>query len=156
MVSDTLWKYSKIIPNHTGWLTVSIQPAHSLYWEEYGNHAGEPVLFLHGGPGGGTTPDLARFFNPERYRIILFDQRGSGKSIPSAAESDASAALADNTTPHLIKDITLLLSQCFLILLFNGFTATIIHFKAHIHNIIILFVCFWRKLGQYTCLSLCY
>lgn len=104
-MNDTVWKYPQINPNHTAWLTVSIQPPHSIYWEEYGNPAGEPVVFLHGGPGGGAAPDLARFFDPARYRIILFDQRGCGKSIPCASNDDATAALADNTTPHLVEDI---------------------------------------------------
>lgn len=63
-------------------------------------------MFLHGGPGAGCHNSAARFFNPERYRIILFDQRGCGKSTPSAGDDDATAALADNTTQHLIHDIS--------------------------------------------------
>ncbi|MES2208296.1 MAG: prolyl aminopeptidase [Pseudomonadota bacterium] len=104
-MSEVVWKYPPIEPYHTGWLTVSTEPFHSLYWEEYGNREGEPILFLHGGPGGGTAPYMARVFDPARYRIILFDQRGCGKSIPSAAEGDATAALAANTTSDLVNDI---------------------------------------------------
>lgn len=74
---------------------------HRIYWEESGNPEGIPVLFLHGGPGSGTSPLQRRFFDPACYRIILFDQRGSGKSTPYAS-------IADNTTPHLIADIELL------------------------------------------------
>lgn len=74
---------------------------HRIYWEESGNPSGMPVLFLHGGPGSGTSPSQRRFFDPDYYRIILFDQRGSGKSTPYAE-------LTDNTTPHLIADIELL------------------------------------------------
>lgn len=69
-----------------------------VYWEESGNPAGIPVLFLHGGPGSGTSPLQRRFFDPEHYRIVLFDQRGCGQSTPYAG-------LHDNTTPHLIADI---------------------------------------------------
>src|SRR6187397_3322070 len=83
-------------PNRTGRLRVS--DLHELYWEESGNPKGKPVVFLHGGPGGGTDPKMRRFFNPKRYRIVLFDQRGSGKSRPSAS-------LVDNTTWHLVADI---------------------------------------------------
>jgi proline iminopeptidase len=71
---------------------------HELYFEESGNPAGKPVVFLHGGPGGGTSAAMRRFFDPRRYRIILFDQRGCGRSRPHAS-------LADNTTWHLVADI---------------------------------------------------
>ncbi|MGA7178537.1 MAG: prolyl aminopeptidase [Thiobacillaceae bacterium] len=74
---------------------------HRIYWEESGNPKGMPVIFLHGGPGSGTSPQQRRFFDPEYYRIILFDQRGSGRSTPYGE-------LKDNTTPHLIADIELL------------------------------------------------
>ena len=62
-------------------------------------------MFLHGGPGAGCHKSFAHFFNPERYRVILFDQRGCGKSTPSASDDDATAALTDNTTAHLIDDV---------------------------------------------------
>lgn len=71
---------------------------HSLYVEESGNPKGIPVLFLHGGPGGGCSPTHRRFFNPERYRIILFDQRGCGRSTPHAN-------LEHNTTQALVSDM---------------------------------------------------
>jgi proline iminopeptidase len=86
-------------------LTVQDDPPHRIYWEEFGAADGEPVLFLHGGPGAGCHRYYAHFFNPERYRIVLFDQRGCGKSTPNASEDDARAALADNTTAHLIGDV---------------------------------------------------
>jgi proline iminopeptidase len=71
---------------------------HRLYWEQSGNPAGVPIIFLHGGPGAGTAPAYRRFFDPSHYRIILFDQRGAGRSTPEAN-------LTDNTTQHLISDI---------------------------------------------------
>jgi len=71
---------------------------HRLYWEQSGNPAGVPVVFLHGGPGAGTAPAYRRFFDPESYRIVLFDQRGAGRSTPEAD-------LTDNTTGDLIVDI---------------------------------------------------
>jgi proline iminopeptidase len=71
---------------------------HDLYFEECGNPDGKPVVFLHGGPGGGSEPKQRRFFDPKRYRIILFDQRGCGKSTPHAS-------LVDNTTWDLVADI---------------------------------------------------
>lgn len=71
---------------------------HRLYWEASGNPNGKPVVFLHGGPGGGTDPKQRRFFDPARYKIVLFDQRGCGKSTPHAS-------LVDNTTWHLVGDI---------------------------------------------------
>jgi proline iminopeptidase len=75
-----------------------VSPEHEIYYEESGNPKGKPVVFLHGGPGGGTDPKMRRFFNPKRYRIVLFDQRGCGRSRPSAS-------LVDNTTWHLVSDI---------------------------------------------------
>ncbi|WP_174627409.1 alpha/beta fold hydrolase, partial [Candidatus Methylobacter favarea] len=71
---------------------------HSVYVELSGNAEGIPVIFLHGGPCSGTKPDHRRFFNPERYRIILFDQRGCGQSVPFGE-------LEDNTTDDLIADM---------------------------------------------------
>lgn len=75
-----------------------VDALHTLYVEESGNPNGLPVLFLHGGPGAGCEPTHRRFFDPERYRIILFDQRGAGQSTPHAE-------LRDNTLWHLIADI---------------------------------------------------
>src|SRR4051812_41336869 len=88
--------YPEIEPFRTGRLRVS--DVHELYFEESGNPAGKPVVFVHGGPGGGTEPKQRRFFDPARYRIILFDQRGCGKSTPHAS-------LVDNTTWHLVADM---------------------------------------------------
>ena len=88
--------YAPIRPYASGRLRVS--PLHELYYEESGNRRGKPVVFLHGGPGGGTDPKMRRFFDPKRYRIVLFDQRGCGKSTPNAS-------LVDNTTWHLVEDI---------------------------------------------------
>jgi proline iminopeptidase len=94
---------SCLFPEVTPYRQGFLEPdgVHRIYWEESGNPAGTPVLFLHGGPGSGTSPLQRRFFDPSCYRIILFDQRGSGKSTPYAE-------LAGNTTPHLIDDIELL------------------------------------------------
>jgi proline iminopeptidase len=77
-----------------------------VYWEQSGNPDGKPVVFLHGGPGGGTAPWHRRFFDPERYRIVLLDQRGCGRSTPHA--SDPAADLRHNTTWHLVADLELL------------------------------------------------
>jgi proline iminopeptidase len=74
-----------------------------LYVEESGRPSGKPVVFLHGGPGGGTDPQQRRFFDPERYRIVLFDQRGCGRSTPHVA--DPGTDLSVNTTWHLVADI---------------------------------------------------
>ncbi|MBP6876450.1 MAG: prolyl aminopeptidase [Phenylobacterium sp.] len=100
------WSYPQAQPNRSGLLAVS--PGHKLYWEEYGNPDGEPVMFLHGGPGGACAPVMSRFFDPKRYRVILFDQRGCGKSEPTVASAGAKVALADNTTDHLVADINAL------------------------------------------------
>ena len=88
--------FAPIEPRVTGMLRVS--DLHTVYWEESGNPDGIPVVFVHGGPGGGTEPAHRRFFDPQRYRIILFDQRGSGRSTPHAE-------LRDNTTWHLVADM---------------------------------------------------
>lgn len=87
--------YPEIEPYETGRLKVS--EIHELYYEQVGNPKGKPVVFLHGGPGGGIHPDHRRFFDPNHYRIILFDQRGSGKSTPIAE-------LRENDTWNLVKD----------------------------------------------------
>jgi proline iminopeptidase len=75
-----------------------VSDRHRLYWEEVGNPDGLPVLFLHGGPGSGIAKVHRRFFDPKAYRVVLFDQRGAGKSTPVAD-------IAENTTQHLIDDI---------------------------------------------------
>ncbi|KAJ7533974.1 hypothetical protein O6H91_13G073800 [Diphasiastrum complanatum] len=88
--------FPPIEPYKSGFLDVS--DLHSLYWEESGNPNGQPIVFLHGGPGSGTSSGNRRFFDPNFFRIILFDQRGAGKSTPHAC-------LEDNTTWHLVDDI---------------------------------------------------
>jgi proline iminopeptidase len=96
-VKDPLtWMYPPIEPRVTGRLKVS--DVHELYWEESGNPGGKPAVFLHGGPGGGTDARQRRFFDPSRYRIVLFDQRGCGRSTPHAS-------LEANTTWDLVADI---------------------------------------------------
>ncbi len=88
--------YPAIEPYLRGRLQVS--DLHEIYFEESGNPNGRPVVVLHGGPGGGSSPNLRRFHNPEHYRIILFDQRGCGHSTPHAC-------LIDNTTWALVADM---------------------------------------------------
>jgi proline iminopeptidase len=102
------WKYPQSPPNRTGMLQVDHGPDHTLYWEEYGAPDGEPVMFLHGGPGGACAPVMSRFFDPKRYRVILFDQRGCGKSTPTVASHGPSVALVRNDTDHLVADINTL------------------------------------------------
>ncbi|MBL8651070.1 MAG: prolyl aminopeptidase [Sphingopyxis sp.] len=99
------WVYPAAAPLSSGLLAVDVEAGHRLYWEEYGNPGGEPVMFLHGGPGGACAPDMARFFDPARYRVILFDQRGCGKSEPTVASAGPAVALRHNTTADLIGDI---------------------------------------------------
>jgi proline iminopeptidase len=99
------WKYPASTPHADGHLDLQSPAGHRMYWAEHGNPQGEPVLVVHGGPGGGCGPFMARYFDPRRYRIILFDQRGCGKSTPSATDNDAGPALAENTTAYLIADI---------------------------------------------------
>lgn len=95
--------YPPIEPYQTGKL--ELDGRHTMYWEESGNPDGEPVVFLHGGPGAGSTPAHRRFFDPGHYRIIIYDQRGAGRSEPSGE-------LTDNTTPHLIADLEKLRDRC--------------------------------------------
>jgi proline iminopeptidase len=97
MTSDTMRTvFPEIEPYRTG--TLAVDELHTLYWEECGNPDGQPVLFLHGGPGAGTSPSHRRFFDPAHYRIVLFDQRGAGKSTPLGEYHN-------NTTALLIEDI---------------------------------------------------
>lgn len=88
--------YPEIQPFQSGHLKVS--DLHEIYYEQVGNPAGIPVVFLHGGPGGGINPDHRRFFDPQKYRAVLFDQRGCGQSTPFAE-------LRENSTWDLVKDI---------------------------------------------------
>lgn len=88
--------FPEIEPYRTGYLKVS--PIHEIYWEEAGSPGGRPAVFLHGGPGAGLSPKHRRFFDPGFYRVILFDQRGAGRSRPHAE-------LAGNTTWALVEDM---------------------------------------------------
>jgi proline iminopeptidase len=88
--------FPPIEPYRSGRLKVD--GLHELYWEECGSPNGLPVVFLHGGPGAGASPAHRRFFDPKRYRIVIFDQRGAGRSTPLGETTD-------NTTPHLVADI---------------------------------------------------
>lgn len=93
--------YPEIEPFDSGMLDVG--DGHELYWEVSGNPEGRPVVFLHGGPGAGTSPAHRRLFDPEKYRIVLFDQRMCGRSTPHASEPGAD--LSTNTTWYLVADI---------------------------------------------------
>lgn len=87
--------YPPLEPYHAGCMVSGL---HQIHLEECGNPAGIPVLFLHGGPGSGCRPDHRRFFDPSRYRIVLVDQRGAGRSLPQGE-------LRENTTGHLLDDL---------------------------------------------------
>ena len=86
-------------PFETGYLAVG--EMHQIYFEQYGRKEGKPAIFLHGGPGGNSSKDSTKFFDAEVYRVVLFDHRGAGKSLPHAE-------LRENTTQHLINDIEIL------------------------------------------------
>jgi len=88
--------YPPIEPFHHGWLDVG--DGHEIYFEESGNPEGKPCVFVHGGPGGGSSPAARQFFDPKHYRIVVFDQRGCGRSRPHAS-------LEANTTWHLVADM---------------------------------------------------
>ena len=88
--------YPRLESRRSGRLRVS--EIHEIYWEESGNPNGIPVIAVHGGPGGGSSPEMRRFFDPGKYRIILFDQRGCGRSTPHSE-------LRENTTWDLIDDM---------------------------------------------------
>lgn len=92
--SERMKLYPDLDAYDTGMLKVS--DIHTMYYEQSGNPSGKPVVVVHGGPGGGTSPGLRCFFDPAAYRIIMFDQRGCGKSTPHAS-------LEDNTTWHLVR-----------------------------------------------------
>lgn len=88
--------YPEIEPYETGFLDVG--DGHTIYWERVGTKGGKPAVFLHGGPGGGVNPTQRRVFDPALYDVVLFDQRGCGRSTPHAS-------LEANTTWHLVADI---------------------------------------------------
>jgi proline iminopeptidase len=88
--------FPEIEPRASGMLR--LDALHSMYWEESGRPDGIPAVFLHGGPGAGSTPRHRRFFDPDAYRIVVYDQRGAGRSKPLGE-------LRDNSTPHLVADL---------------------------------------------------
>jgi proline iminopeptidase len=94
--------YPDIEPNRAGYL--ELDDIHQMYWEECGNPRGVPVVFLHGGPGAGSAPAHRRFFDPAHYRIVIYDQRGAGRSRPLGE-------LRNNTTPLLVEDLERLRRQ---------------------------------------------
>ncbi len=96
MPDPTPYLFPAITPLRSGMLPVD--ELHTIYWEEVGNPQGIPVIFLHGGPGAGLSPAHRRFFDPRHFRVILFDQRGAGKSTPLGE-------VRNNTTPLLVEDI---------------------------------------------------
>jgi proline iminopeptidase len=98
LTADTLDSllFPAIEPRRIG--RIALDRRHEMYWEESGSANGIPVVFLHGGPGGGTIPNQRRFFDPTAYRIVLFDQRGCGQSTPTGD-------IAANTTADLVADI---------------------------------------------------
>lgn len=91
--------YAPIEPYDSGML--ALDEVHTMYWETSGNPLGIPVVFLHGGPGGGCAPEHRRFFDPSFFRVVLYDQRGAGASTPFAEVSN-------NTTQHLVADLEVL------------------------------------------------
>ena len=93
-----------IEPYESGMLDVG--DGNRIYWETCGNPSGKPVVNVHGGPGSGTSAGPRRAFDPEKCRIIIFDQRGCGRSTPSAADPDTDMSV--NTTHHLVSDMELL------------------------------------------------
>ncbi|MEP7275510.1 MAG: alpha/beta fold hydrolase, partial [Betaproteobacteria bacterium] len=93
--SDALL-YPACQPSATGMLQLDLR--HAMHWEVCGNPAGVPLVFIHGGPGGGSLPHHRRYYDPSFWRIVLYDQRGAGRSTPVAD-------VVDNTTQHLIADL---------------------------------------------------
>jgi proline iminopeptidase len=96
MISRRRDLYPPLEPYRTG--SLRLDARHTMYWEESGNPRGAPVLFLHGGPGAGATPVHRRFFDPEYWRIVIFDQRGAGRSSPLGE-------IENNSPTHLVGDI---------------------------------------------------
>ena len=124
--------FPEIGPYETGYLPLS--PSHVMYWEHAGNPRGQPVLFLHGGPGAGAGAVHRRFFDPAFWRIVIFDQRGAGRSRPLGS-------LEQNTTPDLVSDIEVLRRHLGIDrwLLFGGSwgsTLALAYAQAHAHRVI--------------------
>lgn len=105
-MSDTTTdvRYPPAEPYEHGMLDVG--DGQRIYWETCGNPAGKPAVFVHGGPGSGCSARTRRYFDPERYRVVFFDQRGAGRSTPHA--SDPATDMSVNTTEHLLRDMELL------------------------------------------------
>ena len=132
--------------------TLAVTPPHKLYVEESGTPSGIPVVFLHGGPGAGCEPYHRQFFDPEKYRIVLFDQRGAGRSIPHAE-------LTNNTTLDLINDIEAIRSKLGIDrwLVFGGSwgsTLALAYAQAHPHRVLGLvlrgiFLCRQREIDWF-------
>ncbi|ARN85370.1 prolyl aminopeptidase [Candidatus Nucleicultrix amoebiphila] len=96
-MSETMYElFPAIEPYDSGYL--SVDELHQIYWEQCGNPQGVPIVFIHGGPGAGSSPGSRRFFDPKFYRIIVFDQRGAGRSRPFGE-------MRQNTTPLLVEDM---------------------------------------------------
>src|SRR5690606_26801042 len=96
MSDDDFPLFPPVEPHASGMLP--LDALHTMYWECVGNPQGVPVVFLHGGPGAGSSPAHRRLFDPQRFRAVIYDQRGAGRSTPLGE-------LRDNTTPHLIADL---------------------------------------------------
>ena len=123
--------FPEITPYDTG--TLSVGEGHVMYYEQLGSPAGRPVLFLHGGPGAGAGLVHRRFFDPDYWRIIIYDQRGSGRSTPLGG-------IVANTTPHLVADIEKLRAHLGLgsLVLFGGSwgsTLALAYAQAHPENV---------------------
>ena len=132
--------YPPIEPYRRGWLRVS--EVHEIYYEESGREDGIPAVFLHGGPGTGADERARQFFDPTRYRIVVFDQRGAGRSRPHAS-------LTDNTTWHLVEDLETLRKhlgiECWLV--FGGSWGSLLH--SHTLNFI-------RSARARSCFAACF
>jgi proline iminopeptidase len=129
-------RFPPIEPYESGLLDVG--DGHRVYWECCGRPDGRPALYLHGGPGSGSSPGQRHFFDPDAYRVVLFDQRGSGRSRPLAEEPDAD--LGTNTTAHLIADIEALrehhgIERWTVLGLSWGTTLALAYAQAHPHRV---------------------
>lgn len=102
MKNNLVGLYPSIRPYNSGYLSVG--DGHRLYYEECGNPKGLPILYVHGGPGSGCSKNSRRFFDRKKWRVILFDQRGCGRSKPYTS-------ISENTTQHLVEDIRKLLKK---------------------------------------------
>jgi proline iminopeptidase len=125
-------RYPPVEPHETGRLEVG--DGHTVYWETVGRRDGVPAVYLHGGPGGGSSPAARRYFDPGAYRAVLFDQRGCGRSRPLADHPGVD--LSTNTTDHLVADIEALrehlgIEQWVVFGLSWGVTLGLVYAQAH-------------------------